>query len=145
MKIKNMESPMSVILKSKRRKTKPEIRVCDECGVPLIWTFAFSYCERYCLNCGLAGGMMGTGTDVPLTRELAFQNKIVQSIWKVIYGKKGFLPRGKFGKGGCKKDNKGGYESSCDNHNKHLTKSEKEYDEIARKYLELFNKKFLTP
>ncbi len=132
------ESPISVVLKSKRRKTKAEIRVCDKCGVPLIWTFAFSYCESYCLNCGAKGGMLETGNDVPLTRELAFQNKIVQAIWKVIYGKKGFLPNGKFGISNCKKDN-----GDCHNHRQHLTKAEEEYDEIARKYLKHFSNNFL--
>lgn len=118
---------------------KKTIRVCSVCGVPLIWTFAFDFCERFCLNCGAKGGMLGTGDDVPVTRELMFQKKLVDKIWRVIYGGKGLIPNGKYGRSGCKKDSKeGSYSSSCNDHRAHLTKSEKEWNEIARKYLEKF-------
>lgn len=130
---------------NQNNKLKEE-RVCDNCGVPLIWTFAFDYCERFCLNCGSKGGMLGTGTDVPATREIIFQKKLVDAIWGVIYGKKGFMPSGKFGRSGCKKDNREGrYASSCDDHRQHLTKAEKEWDEIARKYLKHFEENLKLP
>lgn len=128
------ESPIGAVLKTMRkRKEKREIRVCNECGVPLIWTFAFPYCERFCLNCGATGGMLGTGIDIPTTRELIFQKRLVDAIWKVIYSHKGLLPNGRFGRSGCKKDN-----GSCNDHRAHLSKTEIEWDEIARKYLERF-------
>lgn len=107
------------------------IRVCDRCGVPLLWTFAFDYQERFCLNCGEGGGMLGTGKDIPVTKDLLFQERLVNAIWKVIYlSKKGLLPNGKFGRTNCKKDN-----GTCNNHREHLTKTEKEWDVIARTYL----------
>jgi hypothetical protein len=115
-----------------------KIRVCDECGTPLIWTFAFAYCERYCLNCGIKGGMLGTGKDVPVTRELVFKKKLVDSIWKVIYGKKGYIPHSSQ-RIGCQK---------CvgnEKHYNHLTNSEKEWDSIARKYLESLQGIFTNP
>jgi hypothetical protein len=134
-----MESPLSVVLKSKRRKSKPEIRVCSDCGFPLIWTFAFDYCERYCVNCGSKGGMFGTGEDIPATRELIFQKKLVDAIWKVIYGKKGLVPTGG-SRTNCKICNS----NSSERHYYHMTKAEKEWDSIARKYLKLFSNNLLT-
>lgn len=107
------------------------IRVCDDCGVPLIWTFAFAYQERYCLNCGAMGGMLGTGKEVPVTKELLFQQRLVEAIWNVIYkSRKGLLPDSEFGRTDCKKDN-----GTCHNHQEHLTKAEKEWNAIARTYL----------
>lgn len=105
------------------------IRVCDRCETPLIWTFVFDYNERYCLNCGAMGGMLGTGTDLPATRELIFKKKLVDALWKVIYDRKGLMPNGKFGRTNCKK------ETNCYDHRKHLTLSEREWDTIANKYL----------
>jgi hypothetical protein len=133
------ESPMSVVLKSKRRKSKPKIRVCSNCGFPLIWTFAFDYQERYCLNCGNGGGMLGTGDNIPTTRELIFKKKLVDAIWKVIYGKKGLVPTSSQ-RNKCK---------ICDNnrgerHYQHMSKSEKEWDKIARDYLKHFSNNLLT-
>ena len=134
------ESALGVALNtiSRKKKIATTIRVCDNCETPLIWTFAFPYCERFCLNCGAKGGMLGTGDDVPITKELRFKKRLVDAIWKVIYGKKGLLPTGQFGRSGCKKDN-----GSCGNHQDHLTSSEKEWNEIAIKYLKqvqgLFN------
>ena len=124
-----METPLGTVLKTMRRKTEKTIRVCDHCGVPLIWTFAFDYKERYCLNCGASGGMMGTGTDKPATRELIFQKKIVNAVWKVLYGKKGLVPFSS-GRTNCKKC------TGNARHYDHLTKAEQEWDKIARSYLE---------
>lgn len=125
---------MGEALKTLRKKSKKEpktIRVCDDCGVPLIWTFAFDYQERYCLNCGAMGGMLGTGEDVPATRELIFQQKLVNAVWNVIYGKKGMVSVSVVEKTGCKKCSE-----SDEAHYNHLTKAEKEWDTIARAYLE---------
>lgn len=118
-------------------KKEKKIKVCSECEAPLIFTFAFDYCELYCLNCGAKGGMFGTGHEVDLTTELLFKKKLVDSLWRVIYRSGWYLPSGRFGKGGCKKDNKNGrYSSSCENHNEHLTEKEIEKNLVAREYLE---------
>ena len=79
------ESPLGVALKTMRKqKSLEEIRVCDNCGVPLLWTFCWAYKERYCLNCGSMGGMMGTGIDVELTPRLKYQDKVINDVWKAI-------------------------------------------------------------
>src|SRR3990167_4688782 len=89
-----IESALGEALKTiSRQKMNKTIRVCDSCSIPLIWTFAFSYQERYCLNCGKGGGMLGTGQNIPATRELIFQEKIVNAVWGVIYKKKGLVPK----------------------------------------------------
>ena len=121
-----------------RKRSKRYVRVCDECGVPLIWTFAFDYNERYCLNCGAMGGMLGTGEDVPATRELIFQEKIVNALWKILYGKKGLVPRSSQ-RTNCKKCHE-----SNEKHYDHLSKAEAEWDKIAREYLKKLQG-FLTP
>jgi len=142
-----MESAISEAIKvmpPRKKREVREIRVCDECGVPMLWTFFIPYCERYCLNCGYAGGMLGTGRDVAASKERILQYKIVDAVFKVLRAKK--LPLGKFGRSNCKKDNKEGrYSSSCDDHRAHLTKSEIEWDKIATKYLKHLNKKKLFP
>jgi len=127
-----METALGVALKTvtKRKRTKKTIRVCDHCETPLIWTFAFSYCERFCLNCGAMGGMMGTGKDIPATRDLIFKQKLVDAIWKIIYGRKGMMPSGLFGRSNCEKCR------DSHNHRSHASKAELEWDLIARKYLE---------
>ena len=83
---------------------------------------------------------MGTGSDVPATRELIFKKKLVDAIWKVLYGKKGLIPRGEFGRTNCKKD-----DGNCHDHREHLTKAEIEWNEIASKYLETFKGVFVPP
>lgn len=127
-----METALGEALKArtKKRNAQRTIRVCDDCGVPLIWTFAFDYKERYCLNCGMSGGMLGTGKDVKATKELIFQEKLVNNMWKVIYGKKGLVPKSSQ-RTNCKK-----CDNSSERHYEHLSKAEKEWDEIARSYLE---------
>ena len=114
-----------MIIKNKNRKT---IRVCSKCRTPLIWTFAFDYKERYCLTCGTSGGMLGTGDDVPVTRELIFKQRLVNAIWNVIYSRKGLCPISSQ-RCGCKKCN------GNEKHYEHLSKAEIEWDKIARKYL----------
>lgn len=112
-------------------KKQKEIKIC-ECGTPLIWTFAFAYAEYYCLNCGFSGGMLGSGKCVPATKELIFKQKLVKAIWKVIYSRKGLAPEGGR-KINCKECDKSRYA-----HNSHLSESEKEWNEIAKKYLNQF-------
>lgn len=126
------ESYLSAGLKAtnKKKRVKPTIRVCNQCQCPLIFTFAFAYAERYCLNCGAKGGMLGTGTDVPLTKELRIKNRAIQALWGVIYGnKQGLQPSGSQ-RTGCKKCAGGAY------HINHLTESEVAYDKEVRKLLE---------
>lgn len=135
------EGAMGEALKTlnKKKREQKTIRVCDECGVPLIWTFAFDYQERYCVNCGAMGGMLGTGNDVPATRELLFQQKLVEAVWKIIYKtKKGLVPMS------CKKDGCKKCDNTTEKHYQHLTKAEKEWDTIARAYLEKV-KGFIKP
>lgn len=133
------ESALGVALKAVRKPRREQtIRVCDDCGVPLIWTFAFDYRERYCLNCGAGGGMLGTGNDVPATIELRFQKKVVDAIWDVIYGNKGLVPTSSQ-RTKCKKCNE-----KKEAHYNHLTVAQKEWDTIARKYLDQFQGLFTT-
>ena len=83
---------------------------------------------------------MFDGNDaVPATRELIFKKKIVNAIWSVIYGKKGLLPNGRFGRSGCAKCKA----MSDQDHRQHLTPAEKEWDEIAQKYLAKFEGVFV--
>lgn len=123
-----MKTPISKALETvSRKKQKPTVRICG-CGTPLIWTFAFAYSERYCLNCGQPTPMFDGNNDVPLTKELQLKKKLVEVMWKVIYNK--YLPKGNFQQGDCKKCVGNAY------HNNHLTKGEVEYDKIASKLLE---------
>ena len=83
--------------------------------------------------------MLGTGDNIPTTRELIFKKKLVDAIWKVIYGKKGLVPTSSQ-RNKCK---------ICDNnrgerHYQHMSKSEKEWDKIARDYLKHFSNNLLT-
>lgn len=106
------------------------IRVCDQCKAPMIWTFAFAYCERYCVNCGYSGGMLGTGKDVPETRELIFKKKLAEAVWKVIYGNKGLMPNCQFTRSNCEKCR------TDDDHRRHATAAEIQWNEIAKIHLE---------
>ncbi len=135
------ESALGEALKTvqpRQKRQQKYIRVCD-CGTPMIWTFFFPYCERYCLNCGNSGGMLGTGDSVPATRELIFKKRLVDAIWKELYHKKGMLPRGNFTRTGCKKC------KGDEQHMEHLSKSEREWDEIATPYLKRFQGLFAPP
>ena len=55
-----------------------EITICPCCGEPIIWTFAFSGREYYCLMCGNGCGMLG-GKEVEETKELQSQLKYLRS------------------------------------------------------------------
>lgn len=119
---------------------KKEIRICENCRTPLIWTFRWDYNERYCMNCGALGDMF-LGKDVPLTHELKIEKAIVDGIWKVLYGNnKPLLPRsGGYRKDKCEKCDKG------ESHHKHLSKNEIIDNKIAEIVLDnmemLFDKK----
>lgn len=136
-----MESSLGAALKvaTKIRNKKRTIRVCDDCDTPLIWTFAFPYAERFCINCGHTGGMLGTGKDVDATRDVVFKKKLVNALWKVIYGRKGLIPTGSQ-RTNCKKCT-----TSNEYHYNHLTKAEKECDSLAREWLKKLEGTFDTP
>lgn len=105
-----------------------EIRICEKCGTPLIWTFRWDYNERYCLNCGGLGDMF-LGKDVELTNQLKVKKAIVDGIWKILYFKGFLLPAsGGYRKKKCEKCNN--LEHS-EYHGQHLTEKEKENNEIA--------------
>lgn len=126
-----MESALGVALKvaTRKKKQKRTVRVCDYCDTPLIWTFAFPYAERFCINCGHKGGMLGTGKDIDATRDVIFKEKLVNALWKVIYGRKGLIPTG------SQRTNCRRCDTSNEYHCNHLTKAEKEWDSIAREWL----------
>jgi hypothetical protein len=77
--------------------------------------------------------MMGTGSDLKVTKELRFKKKLVDAIWKVLYGKKGLLPRSNYQRSGCKI-----CKEKNEDHNHHISATEKEWNEIATKYLNQF-------
>ena len=106
------------------------IKVCPKCQTPLIWTFCFPYCEYFCLNCGYKHGMLGAGEDIKLTKKLKLKKDIVDSIWKQLYGKGRLLPTGLFGCSNCK------VTSNCKDHNSHLSKNEKEWNDISKEILQ---------
>lgn len=110
---------------------KKIIRICTNCGCPLIWTFRWAYKERFCMNCGLTGGMMGTGKDVELTPELKLKQRVINKIWSALYSKKNhlLLPIARYKRTGCKKCEAG------DDHNEHLTNREIRNGKIAERVL----------
>ena len=107
-----------------------KITICSNCGSPLIWTFYFNYRKMFCLNCGKVGSMF-IGNEVDLTNELRIKQKIVNGIWKVLYGKKGDLipANGMYKKDKCKKCEVDKY------HGNHLTEKETQADRICKKVL----------
>ncbi|MCL4405213.1 MAG: hypothetical protein M1361_01165 [Patescibacteria group bacterium] len=135
--MRQIKSALGEVLKLLNKSYKDqEIRVCDNCGVPLIWTFCWAYRERYCLNCGISGAMLGTGEDVELTSELKYEARVIDDIWKAIY--KNLVPRSSYKRNGCKK-------CEGEDHNKHLSRSEifrdKTATEILKKLAEGFTVK----
>lgn len=114
------------------KKTAEEktISVCPYCGTPLIFTFRWDYYEKFCLNCGRLGDCFW-GEETKITPELEFKRKILDKIWKALYGKnRPLLPVSKaYRNVGCKK---------CENgelHPYHLTKTEKIKGRVAQKIL----------
>lgn len=115
-----------------------EIKICSDCGTPLIWTFRWAGAEYYCLNCGTMGGVFGTGEYVKLTPELRLKRRVVNKIWKSIYSNNRLLlPACRYRRDNCEKCKKGAY------HNQHLTKKEIKGNKIAERILKsvlhLFN------
>lgn len=69
--------------------------------------------------------MFGDGPDLPITKELQLKLDIVSAIWKQLYGKSRLLPPGNYGMSKCKKC------AGNTRHNEHLTKREKEWNDVA--------------
>ena len=116
---------------------KRKISVCPHCAVPMIWTFKWSGCEWFCLNCGDAMGMC-SADETEITPELKFQKKVVDKIWKVISPK--LLPNCHFKKNKCKKC----WEQGVDSHWQHITKRElrqsKEAERLINKFRGIINR-----
>lgn len=115
---------------------KNKIVVCDHCGNPMIWTFAFAYKEYLCLNCGDGHGALGTET-VDETPELKYKLKIYKKIWTILYGSGWFLPRSSYQHSKCRKCKEGN--ERC-NHNDHLSKSEILKNKVATEIFEKLTK-----
>lgn len=105
-----------------------EIMVCNNCDEPLIWTFAFSGCEYYCVSCGYAGGMFGTGHRVEATPELIATKKTINRKWGQV---RKWLVKSPFYRRGCEKCSK-----LDEPHGRHLTELEKDKAIWADKKLE---------
>lgn len=109
-----------------------EITICPHCGEPMIWTFAFSGSEYYCLMCGYNCGMFG-GKRQKETKELKYKQNLYRKIFKVI--SKDLIPSGAYLKK-CDRCN-----SMQEHHIAHATKNELLKDQIARETLEkIYNK-----
>lgn len=106
---------------------KEEITVCPFCEEPMIWTFAFSGCELYCLMCGHACGMFG-GKLAKETKELKYKKKLYEKLFKVIYND--LIPAGAY-LNKCKQ-----CKSMKEHHISHATELELLKDKIARETLE---------
>ena len=104
-----------------------EITVCPECGEPMIWTFAFSGCELYCLMCGHVCGMFGA-ESIEETKELKYKQKLYEKIFKIIYND--LIPARAYSNK-CKK-----CENMKEHHISHATELELLKDKIARETLE---------
>ena len=117
---------------------KEEIKICENCGTPLIWTFRWDYKEMFCLNCGALGDMF-FGKGVGLTPELKMKYRVVNKIWKSLYGKSGALLPESIGyqKSNCEKCKAG------ENHHLHLTKKEIRESRVAEKILEKVKSLFI--
>lgn len=83
--------------------------------------------------------MLGTGKDIDATRDVVFKEKLVNALWKVIYGRKGLIPTDSQ-RNNCKRCT-----ASNEYHRNHLTKAEKEWDTIAREWLKNLEGTFDTP
>ena len=85
-----------------KKKEKNLIRVCDNCGKPIIWTFAFPGAEWYCPSCGAQSDMF-YGEDVKATPKLI---KLRKSL-AIRFGQiRHYLYMGGERKEGCKKCDK---------------------------------------
>jgi hypothetical protein len=113
-----------------------KVRVCAECGTPLIWTFAFAYNERYCLNCNAATPMFDGNPDIPNDKEVFFLKRIVNAVWDVLYSREGMMSNGHFQRSDCDMCRKSTGERVS--HWDHATEDEKEWHAIAKLYLPMF-------
>lgn len=117
-----------------------EIRVCAECGNPLIWTFAFAYKERYCINCGGATPMFDGSERQPASAELQFRYWLLNTIWSGLYRRGGLLAKARFKYSDCK---------LCDerdeDHLSHLTEQEIAANEIAERFRLMLIGRFPMP
>jgi hypothetical protein len=97
---------------------KVSIIVCNNCGQPLIFTFAFAYAEYFCMNEFTWGGMFGTGHKVEATPRLLATKKLYNRRWGQI---KKHLVMTRFYRKDCIKCDSGARVS----HDLHLTDDEK--------------------
>ena len=105
---------------------KEGITVCPHCGEPMIYTFAFSGSEYYCLMCGYDCGLFG-GKIVEATKELKYKKKLYEKIFTVI--NKDLIPVGAYNPK-CKK-----CKDMKETHLEHATEKELLKDKIAREFL----------
>lgn len=110
-----------------------QIKVCYDCGFPLLWTFFVDGAEYYCLNCGRSTGMLGGGNDVPITPELRARQRIAKDVFKAL--RKHLFGSGRYKLGRCKKCKTSEY------HFQHITQKEVECDRFADELL----KRLKTP
>jgi len=110
---------------------KKEISVCNECGKPVVWTFAFDGAEYYCLMCGNKTGMMGGKTDVPWTPELRAWQIVVEKVWKSL--RHFHTGSGRYRQNGCKK-------CISEDHGHHFKDMEIEKMKVVNSILEKLNK-----
>ena len=104
---------------------KHDIAICD-CGAPLIYTFAFSGAEYYCIECGSTHGMFEIGR-AKNTPKLA--QRLKQNEKKFEVARKGLLSGGVMFRN-CKKCDK-----TNEPHLRHATKKEVAAHEAAIKRL----------
>ena len=106
-----------------------EIKICHNCGFPLLWTFLYNGTEYYCLKCGGSTGMLGGGKDVKETKELRAQYVVAEKVFKAL--RPFLIGDGCYKKTNCKKceERKDRY------HAQHLTELEKEKNKIADYFL----------
>ena len=105
---------------------KEGITVCPCCGEPMIYTFAFSGSEYYCLMCGYDCGLF-CGKIVKATKELKYKKKLYEKIFTVV--DKDLIPVGAYIHN-CKK-----CREMKETHLEHATEKELLKDKIAREFL----------
>ena len=110
-------------------KQMKKIKVCYNCGFPLLWTFLYDDAEYYCLRCGSCTGMLGGSKDVEETKELRAQYIVAEKVFEAL--KPFLIGVGCYKKDKCKKCKEGKDEY----HTQHLTELEKEKNKIADEML----------
>ena len=113
--------------RSKKSKPVESIRVCEDCGNPLVWTFIHAGCEYYCPSCGAMGDMfMGNKIHYPRKALIEKAKRIKARFNRYRKG----LWSGGGRKRGCELCDKGEY------HLQHLTPEEKKAHEAGLRGLE---------